>query len=312
MRPDVSVIVAAFNAADLVEAAVASALAQRGVEVEVIIVDDASSDDTLARVRGLGDRRVTVIARDRNGGPAAARNTGLAAAQGTWIAVLDADDAMEPDRLSRLVADAERLQATIIADNLIVERRDPRGPVSVKMMFDETFLAHREWIDLAALLNGSVLFSDRPDLGYVKPLFRADFLTRHGLRYDERLRVGEDFMLLAECVALGARFALHPVPGYRYRAREGSVSHRLTGPVVADMIAANQRFAREHALAPPEIRALRRRAQAFRDALAFTESVEQIKTGRYLRALLTALNRPRVLPLFRLPILARLRRLQPL
>src|SRR3546814_2599529 len=86
-------------------AAMASAQRQTLADIEILVVDDASTDGTLAVAQRLaaGDLRVSVISGGRNRGPAGARNLGLAVAAGEWIALLDADDAFEPERLARLV-----------------------------------------------------------------------------------------------------------------------------------------------------------------------------------------------------------------
>lgn len=96
--PALSVIVPCFKAAGTIERAVHSILAQSGPDVEIVLVDDASPDDTLPALLALAARHaaVTVVARHANGGPAAARNDGIRAARGGILCFLDADDAFAP------------------------------------------------------------------------------------------------------------------------------------------------------------------------------------------------------------------------
>ena len=117
---DVSVITCAYNAAHCIGRAIDSALCQEGVDVEVLVIDDHSGDGTfeVAARHGNVDGRVRAIRLERNMGPAAARNVGLDRAQGSWIAVLDADDAFAPNRLQKLIGMAARWKAEIAADNL--------------------------------------------------------------------------------------------------------------------------------------------------------------------------------------------------
>ncbi|MEQ8719077.1 MAG: glycosyltransferase family 2 protein [Acidimicrobiales bacterium] len=96
------VVMAAYNRADTITAALRSALAQRGADVRVTVVDDAGDDDTADVVVALDDQRVRYLRRESNGGIAAARNTGLDACDREWIAFLDADDIWPPDRTEQL------------------------------------------------------------------------------------------------------------------------------------------------------------------------------------------------------------------
>jgi|SRR6185437_257320 len=86
----VSVVIPTFNRSSSVRRAINSALAQSYRELEVIVVDDGSTDDTSQALRGLGPR-VRVFSQ-ANAGPAAARNTGMARARGEFVAFLDSDD----------------------------------------------------------------------------------------------------------------------------------------------------------------------------------------------------------------------------
>ena len=98
----VSVIVPTYNCAAFVAEALDSALAQDHPAVEVVVVNDGSTDDTMAVLARYGDR-IRVIDQ-KNAGPPAARNAGLVAARGEFIAFLDADDVWWPDKLSAQLA----------------------------------------------------------------------------------------------------------------------------------------------------------------------------------------------------------------
>ncbi|RVN04547.1 glycosyltransferase family 2 protein, partial [Sinorhizobium meliloti] len=125
--PDVTFVVAAYNSADTIVRAIESALAQEGVTVEVVVVDDCSADATPALVAAIPDPRVRLIALDRNRGPGGARNAGIGAARGRWIAVLDSDDTVRPDRLRRMIERADAAGAQIAVDNLDVVSLDGRS-----------------------------------------------------------------------------------------------------------------------------------------------------------------------------------------
>ncbi|MFV1920112.1 glycosyltransferase [Sphingomonas sp. MJ1 (PH-R8)] len=97
--PTVSVLIPVHNRAHLVGDAIRSILGQRFGDFELVVVDDGSTDDSVAVVEGFGDPRIRVVRHARNLGIPDARNTGLDAARGRLIAWLDSDDIARPERL---------------------------------------------------------------------------------------------------------------------------------------------------------------------------------------------------------------------
>jgi len=104
--PLVSVVMAAYNAANTIETAVECLLAQTWQRIEVVVVDDASTDDTLAKVKQLAsqDNRVRYLESTRNAGAYPARNRGMAQAQGEFVTVHDSDDWSHPQKLEKQLA----------------------------------------------------------------------------------------------------------------------------------------------------------------------------------------------------------------
>ncbi len=102
----VSVVIPTYNRAELVERAVRSALSQTYSDLEVIVVDDASTDDTGDRLKTLqdNDQRVRYIRHDLNRGAQAARNTGIRVSNGEYIAFLDSDDEWLPQKINLQMA----------------------------------------------------------------------------------------------------------------------------------------------------------------------------------------------------------------
>jgi glycosyltransferase involved in cell wall biosynthesis len=105
---DVSVIVPTRNRSALLATTLRSALRQQHVHFEVIVVDEASTDDTPALLTSLGDARVRVVRHDTPRGLSAARNHGAEEARGEWLAFLDDDDLWAPDKLVRQLDAAQR------------------------------------------------------------------------------------------------------------------------------------------------------------------------------------------------------------
>jgi glycosyltransferase involved in cell wall biosynthesis len=100
-RPRFSVVIPVRDRADAIGRAVTGVLAQTFADVEVVVVDDGSTDDTVPAARAVADRRVHVVRQDP-AGPAAALGAGLDIATGRWAAVLDADTTVAPSWLARI------------------------------------------------------------------------------------------------------------------------------------------------------------------------------------------------------------------
>ncbi len=106
MTADVCVVIPTRNRRPLLSATLSSVLAQRDVDLQVVVVDDASTDDTAAWVEDLADPRVTLVRHPTSRGDAAGRNTGIAAAAATWVAFCDDDDLWAPSKLTLQIAAA--------------------------------------------------------------------------------------------------------------------------------------------------------------------------------------------------------------
>ncbi|RDZ42289.1 glycosyltransferase family 2 protein [Haloferax sp. Atlit-10N] len=106
--PTVSVIIPTYNRADDIPRAIDSALDQTLSDVEVIVVDDASTDDTASVVTAYDDPRVNYLVHETNQGGSAARNTGIEVATGDYVALLDSDDEWAQTKLERQVETLER------------------------------------------------------------------------------------------------------------------------------------------------------------------------------------------------------------
>jgi glycosyltransferase involved in cell wall biosynthesis len=104
--PEVSVVIPTHNRRRLLGQTLRSVLGQRGVEFEVVVVDDGSTDGTAEAVAALGDPRVRLLRHEHPRGVATARNVGAAAARAAWVALLDDDDLWAPDKLARQLAAA--------------------------------------------------------------------------------------------------------------------------------------------------------------------------------------------------------------
>ncbi len=242
----VSVVMPMFNAALTVRRALESVRAQTHAEWEAICIDDASTDDTVARVAALDDPRIRVIRLDHNSGPARARNLGIAAAKGEFVAFLDADDEWLADKLARQVGlfEADSGLALVVTD-MRVTTVDGRA--------------------------GSSVYTRQPPVSGVeawKTLLASSFIatsavmTRRALLdqvggFDPDLVTGEDQDLFIR-LALAGR--LHAIPDklavYHWMPRSYSTGHAARQ--AADVIAMVRRHLQRlgNRISPAERRAI--------------------------------------------------------
>lgn len=245
----VSIIIAAYEAADYIGAAIASCLAQTEPGFEVIIVDDASTETLEPAVTAAAqqDPRIRFFRLDQNSGPSGARNKALSEARGEFVAVLDADDTMQADRLETMLAAAASEDADIIVDNMLANHVDSDLGKIPFLSKDACAAPHQ--IDLATYVDPLTTATYGQALGYLKPLIRRSKITDADIQYDTSLTNSEDFYFIAELLASGAKMLLIPYTGYIYTIQAGSISHRLRPDQTAAILKAERAFQARQTLA---------------------------------------------------------------
>ena len=316
-NPRVSVIIACRDVDRYIDVAVRSIRDQSLTDIEILLVDDGSTDGSKARMltHAAEDKRVTVL--DGAGeGPGAARNRALAAARGDWVAIVDGDDLIHPRRFEILVDAAERSGDDIIADNLLAFQDNPDDGSPYFLLPMPEWKTRRE-IDLPFFIRSNALFGrGAPPLGYLKPLIRRNVLTRTGIAYDTRLRIGEDYDLVAKLLAHGARYRYFPAAFYFYRRHPASTSFRLRVSDIDAMIAASDGFATKFpSMSQAAQEAARDRRASLMRALRFSRLLDDIKARRWTNAVLALISDAGTFSLFAKAALdgtkRRLRKLRP-
>lgn len=199
----VSVVMPIYNAADYLRPALDSVISQTLRDVEIICVDDGSTDHSLAILKEYQKRdpRVRIVT-ETNAGPAKARNNGLRRARGEYLSFLDADDFFEPTMLEALYRTAKEKDLDIaVCEYDLFENRTARFKRSIPS----------EHADLLA--GGRVTSkSDCPDIifqateGYVwNKLFRRDFVTEKELSFLESAQIFEDVYFTVTSLSLAER-----------------------------------------------------------------------------------------------------------
>lgn len=263
-----AVIITAKDAEATAAKAVASALAQAVVS-EVVFVDDGSRDATSAAARGAddGSGRLKLIRLAENRGPAHGRNVAIAASTAPFLCILDADDFMTAGRLERMF-ELSGGRWDLLADDLLF----CDGPDETRV-FDRLLPPTLETphdLTLSEFGLGNLPRRDRPrrELGFLKPVIRRAFLDAHAIRYDERLRLGEDLLVYARCLIEGARFRLVEACGYCAVQYGQSLSAHHATRDVANLYEALLEFEADAARAGRPIGGLKAYIRSTRDNLA--------------------------------------------
>jgi glycosyltransferase involved in cell wall biosynthesis len=208
--PAVSVVIPVYNREGFVRRAVESVLAEGAVDLEVIVVDDGSTDGSVAAVEAIGDPRLRLLRQQPNQGQSAARNRGIEAAKGDLIGFLDSDDLATPGRFA---AQAARFAAepnlVILAGT--VETMDHAGaPIAREgEALDDTEM---RWF---------MLFNSPFPTSTV--MVRGETLRRHALRFDTGKRLAEDYELWSRLIRHG-RGRVSGEIWARYRVHDGQTS----------------------------------------------------------------------------------------
>lgn len=212
-RPGVSVVIPTYNRAGEVLEAVASALAQRWDPLEVIVVDDASSDDTVVRLRELAEAepRLRVIARERNGGESVARNQGILASSHEYVALLDSDNEFMPDKLARQMPSLLDGPSGAVSFTGYLESSEGRERAAVLGGWDSDPEAAVEALLGACAVNTSTFVAPREVL-VDGGLFRADLVCC------------EDHDLWLRLAATGHPFLYEPAPLTIYQVHAAGIS----------------------------------------------------------------------------------------
>ena len=191
--PLVSIIIPAFNSA-YIEASLESCLQQtiRIEELEIIVIDDASTDDTAERIAHLSKSQpIQLINLAENVGPAAARNAGLELAQGEYIAFLDSDDMMKPDKLEKQLNFCRQNPAIAMVisgieeidkDNALIRNLLRPFPADLKTQVEILFFDNLHTITSTLFFKRSLLDSTgmmNPDLKNLEDMDFALKLLQH-------------------------------------------------------------------------------------------------------------------------------------
>lgn len=212
----VSIIVPIYNVADYLERCVRSLAEQTYPCTEILLVDDCSTDGSLAVAEAMEKaypNKCRVIRREKNGGLSAARNSGMKAASGEWLTFVDSDDWVTPDYVETLHTAAEKDGADIVMSGFYYYYASGKC-VEVSTFGDlTTASSHREKVALC-------------DPCATTRLFRASLFFDNGITFPEDIWRSEDIATSIPVITMTDKISIVPRPMYYYFQRSTSLSNR--------------------------------------------------------------------------------------
>jgi glycosyltransferase involved in cell wall biosynthesis len=210
VKPKITAVVPTHNRRDLLQLTLRTVLGQRDVDLEVVVVDDGSTDDTGDVVASLDDSRVRLIHHDTPQGVSTARNRGIAEAGGAWLAFVDDDDLWAPDKLAR------QLEAARDAG------RDWAYAGAVKVDAAQRLTGGRPPPEPEELMARIMRWNPMP--GGCSNVIASSSLLRRAGPFDRQLVNLADWDLWIRMARAGGRPAMVPSPLVGYRQHGGNRS----------------------------------------------------------------------------------------
>ena len=217
--PAVSVVMPVYNGASTLKNAVESVLSQTFSNFELIICNDASTDETGDILADFADNRIRILHNTSNIGAGPSRDRAIDMARGKWFAVIDADDAWSPERLETLLKESNESRDFMIFDNILRCHDTTSGMVPWNVLRSKRAFGGDgiNTVDVPVecfVIQKRLLIKPLIPLNYVK-----QFKVRHGFQ-----RFAEDTEFFLQLLAYGLQLRYVPRPMYYYRITPGSMT----------------------------------------------------------------------------------------
>lgn len=206
----VSIVITAYNVGEWIEKAVRSALGQTHKDIEVIVVEDCSVDDTPQVLAGIKDERLKIIHNDRNCGPGESRRRGIGLAKGEYIMLLDGDDWIEENFVEALYKKATEQNAEIVSGGIRLINEDGSWEaVSYgNCILEGKDKVFRFWGDRIVYINNKLIHRRLHDM--------VPYCSR---------RFIEDTSVIIPQLYYANKVVYVDNAGYNYRMRDNSLTH---------------------------------------------------------------------------------------
>lgn len=220
----ISIVVPVYNTGEYLSKCVESILSQSHADIEVLLVDDGSTDGSSQICDEFGriDARVRVFHQD-NAGPSAARNYGIREARGSMIAFVDSDDVISPRMYEVLVARIKETDSDLAICNFFEVTGNRQ--ILIDHGFENSVIEGKDIIHriIAKHYNGDGLALFSP----CNRLYRTEILHKHGVQFDESRTIAEDLFFNLQVLRHGSRVTFMKESLYYYMRNSSSLMHRF-------------------------------------------------------------------------------------
>lgn len=209
LQPTISVIIPIFNAERVVRTAVDSVFSQGVEDIEIILIDDGSRDNSLEVCYELQktDSRIKVLSQ-ANGGPGSARNAGLKIANGKYICFVDSDDSMTPGALNQMIKAVNGTDMVIAHFNIDINNQVfDRGYIAA-----DTIMNRKDFLKALVHRPGSYYYS-----ALWNKLYSSKIIKEHDLKFDHEFNWGEDFLFNMSFYHHVDKVSFIKTPVYNYK-----------------------------------------------------------------------------------------------
>jgi glycosyltransferase involved in cell wall biosynthesis len=237
----VSVIIPVFNGKKYIRETIESVLKQNEVITDIIIIDDGSTDETVAEIKGITDDRIKYYYQ-QNQGVSAARNHGLQKVEGEFVVFFDADDIMPPLFLFSRA-------------NLLLKKKELDFVSGLVKKFDAKGIYPNQFTGPdGGKVNEQILLYDPKVVTCPSNfMFRSEFLRKYNLQFNEKLSSTADRFFILQCGKYGNSICEHNISPLHYRITQNSMSNLLNERLVKDNVVFYQELAKTD-LIPSNIR----------------------------------------------------------
>jgi succinoglycan biosynthesis protein ExoO len=293
--PTVSVVMPVYNGALTLREAVDSILTQTFRDFELIICNDASTDETRSVLKNITDERVKVIHNDINLGPGSSRDRAIEIARGTWLAFTDADDSWVAERLDNLLRATGSTEKVMVFDDIMTCHDVSSGMIPWRNIRGKNAFSGDNF-DIIDVPLDQFICSKRL---LIKPLLPTAFVRdnriRHRQRPDSREPV-EDTDFFLQLMARGMRLRYIPKPMYLYRITPGSATSQTKRKTMMRKVLEDMMLKFEHA--PSVQAALKKKMAKVAQDEQYMPFVWTLNNKQFHKALRLACRSPWVIPEF--------------